>query len=107
MSIYRDMSSLSRKCVAGLPTGKEDITDYIDSYELSFKLKELLYHDLMSTASGRFSADFLNKVINLDDHAHHVKEDSDKSSEESITGTVVYRKNDLNQACRFHDENEE
>ena len=76
--IYRDISSLARNCTSGKPTGKEDITDYIDSFELSFKLNELYYHDLMSVASGRFSNDFLGRVMNEE---LVTKDVSDKSSE--------------------------
>ena len=55
--IYRDLSLLGRKATAGISTrrGNEDITDYIDSFELSFKLKELFVHDIISVASGRFT----------------------------------------------------
>jgi hypothetical protein len=32
-------------------------------------MKELLYHDIMSIASNRFSADFLYKLMNFDEGA--------------------------------------
>ena len=62
---------------------KERIEDYIDSFELSFKIKDLLFQDIMSAASNRFSPDFLYNLFNADEAAFRDKDISDSSSEKS------------------------
>lgn len=52
--------------------------DYIDSYEMSFKIRHLEFQDIMSTASGRFTPDFLSRLLNTDDTLA-LKEGSDIS----------------------------
>jgi len=50
--------------------------DFIDSYELSFMANQLLFHDLMLIASGRF----LTKAINYEGGYSGNKEVTDTSS---------------------------
>lgn len=38
--------------------------DYIDSYELSFNVRDLNYNDLMNICSSRFKQDFLFTYLN-------------------------------------------
>lgn len=50
---------MARENITGQKT-KENIIDYVDSHEISYKVHDLLFHDLMSFASNRLSAEFLN-----------------------------------------------
>lgn len=56
---------MARENITGQKT-KENIIDYVDSYELSYKVHDLLFHDLLSFASNRLSADYLNNQINFE-----------------------------------------
>jgi hypothetical protein len=40
--------------------------DYVDSIDLGFKLTELRFYDVMSTASNRFNPDFVFRIQNSD-----------------------------------------
>lgn len=54
---------MSRLVIKG-KTIKENILDYLDSYELSFNVRDLTFKDLMNIATGRFRQEFLFTYLN-------------------------------------------
>lgn len=80
---------MARAIIKNQTVSKLNIIDYVDSVELSFKLKELTFEDVMSVASGRFSPDFLGKMFGDNDQFGN-KNGSDVSSEEG-EAPIFYR----------------
>lgn len=62
-SLYREMSRMARLVMKGKPI-KENILDFLDSYELSFNVRDLNFKDIMNVATGRFRQDFLFTYLN-------------------------------------------
>lgn len=62
-TMYREISRMSRLIMKGKPF-KENVLDYLDSYELSFNVRDINFKDIMNVASGRFRKDFLFTYLN-------------------------------------------
>lgn len=60
---YREISKMARQIMTNKPF-KENVLDYLDSYELSFNVRDLNFKDMMNVSSGRFRQEFLFTYLN-------------------------------------------
>jgi hypothetical protein len=68
-------------------------------------MTELIFYDMMSVASNRFSPDFLNKLLNGEEMV--IKEVSDTSSEEKDQRQIILLQNQRHLQTDFVNSNEE